>query len=237
MYEKQRYILTKGMPNSIYVMLRNAKAIVAGGAVRAVFAGEKISDYDVFVDSQQTVDALREGFCGDGCELFISPSAMTYSSPGETTIQVVTLPELVGLNASQIIQTFDYSVCTGAYDFASEEFVLGDIFLEDVARRTMRYNIACGYPLCAMFRIRKYLEKGYKISGTEIVKVGLAINALRMETFADLRKQLMGIDTLFLRELTDKLLSSEYAEKEYDFNEFMTMLDGYMDDVLDEAIE
>ena len=58
-----------------------------------------------------------------------------------------------------------------------------------------------------------------------------------MKDYRDLRKQLMGIDTLFLKELTDALLKPEYNEKEYDFNAFMDLISSYYGDVLGNLFE
>jgi hypothetical protein len=48
---------------------------------------------------------------------------------------------------------------------------------------------------------------------------------------------LQGIDTLFLAELTDKLMSPEYGEKEYDFNTFMSLIDEHFQNKLEELFE
>lgn len=63
-----------------------------------------------------------------------------------------------------------------------------------------------------------------------MIKFGLVIQQVRIETYADLRRQLMGIDTAFLAELTDRFMpGKEEAAQAYDFDEFMGMLETFVE--------
>ena len=64
-----------------------------------------------------------------------------------------------------------------------------------------------------------------------MLKLGLKCNNIPISNFKELSKQLMGVDTLFLRELTDKLSSAEMAEKLYDFDLFLQMMDEHLSKV------
>jgi hypothetical protein len=238
MHEKQKYLLLKDLSNAkILGTLKQARAVIAGGAVRAVFAGEHISDYDVYFKNVNGINQVRTWLDNNEFVQFaVTPNAESYSK-NSVKIQLITMPSLACENSTDIIKQFDYSVCMGAFDVESDTFVLDPLFLEDVSRRELRFNITSKYPISSLFRLRKYLKKGYSISGIEMVKLGCAINNLQMKSYRDLRDQLQGIDTLFLMDLTNKLGSSEYGEKEYNFAAFTELLDQYAGDKLDEVFE
>lgn len=237
MYKKQEYNLLKGLSdNHILYSFCNNRVFIAGGAIRAVFANEQISDYDVYFRNESD----RKNFlcdCEDDLEkVFESNNAITFKTKdGKITIQAIILDELLSDSANGIFNEFDFSICMGAYDFLSKEFVLHEKFLEHLSSRELFYNINSKYPIASMARMRKYLKKGYRISGVEIIKLALRINNLKMKTFSDLKEQLEGIDTMFLSELTSILLSDEYGENTYNYNDAMSLLDtSHYPEVFDE---
>lgn len=239
MYEKQKYLLLKDLTeeDGLLNYLTKNHAVICGGAVRAVFAGEYISDYDIYFKCyKDLVEFEKTSALDDFIKLATTETADTYVKD-HLKIQIIHISELMLPNPLDIITHFDYTICMGAFDLDSMEFILHNKFLEHVAGRELCYNIYGKYPLSSLFRLRKYLKKGYTISGTEIIKLGLSINALQMKTYHDLKAQLQGIDTLFLKELTDTLLKPEYAEKEYDFDTFMNLIDSYFGSKLDDFLE
>ena len=226
MYNKQTYLLLKKIKQlDLYDLLQENNVMIAGGAIRSVFANEKIKDYDLYFKTKKELLEVKSHISKDFDLVSETDNAYTFSK-NNAIIQIIRMPEMILEDPQHIIDQFDYSICMGIYDIKQRKFILGETFLEDIARKELRYNIG-RYPLASLFRIRKYLQRGYYISGTEIIKIGLAINNLNMRTYGDLKVQLQGIDTLFLRELTDKLLSDEYSEKEYDFMEFIDMINEY----------
>lgn len=238
MYNKQKYILLKTIKdNSLIARFKKHHVIIAGGAIRSVFAGEHIGDYDLYFKTKQDYDGLLAKFKKDEkySLIFSTDNAETFVND-DIKIQLIKIPELICKNPVEIVNQFDYTVCMGAYDFDSAEFILHEKFLEHLSLRELYYNIDAKYPLASLFRVRKYLSKGYKISGVEIIKLGLSINNLQMNNYQDLKIQLQGIDTAFLSELTDKLMSEEYIEKKYDFNEFLDMINQYFIDILDTLV-
>ena len=238
MYNKQEYILLKKLKSDeLYEKLQECHAVIAGGAVRAVFANEYISDYDIYFKSSEDMTSfLKKMAETDFTKSYSTDLAKSFTKE-DTKIQVIIMPDLICQDPKDIINQFDYSVCMGAYDIDNKQFILQDGFIEHIARRELYFNVNAKYPLASLFRLRKYLKKGYTISGTEIIKLGLSINNLKMTNYMELKKQLEGIDTLFLAELTNKLMTPEYAEREYDFNAFVSMIDEYFQDKLDELLD
>jgi hypothetical protein len=240
MYNKQEYLLLYKLKEiGLASLLKESHSIIAGGAVRAVFAGEYISDYDIYFKSKENLSLFLSKINNEEFDfhlVFETDVAKTYQK-NDLKLQAIIIPETILQNSKDIIDQFDYTICMGLFDFDTHEFLLNENFLEHVARRELYYNIYAKYPLASLFRMRKYIQKGYSISGSEIIKLGLSVNNLKMENYLDLKKQLQGIDTLFLKELTDTLLKPEYAEKRYDFQVFINLLDEYFNNRLDEIFE
>jgi hypothetical protein len=238
MYNKQEYILIKTLKSTgLYDELKNCHTIIAGGAIRSVFANEIISDFDIyFKTNNDLLIFLKRMLELDIQSKYTTALAKTFIA-NDMRVQLITISDLICENPKNIIEQFDYSVCMGAYDLDTQEFTLNENFLEHIARRELYYNIKGKYPLASLFRLRKYFKKGYTISGTEIIKLGLSINNLNIKDYRELKQQLEGIDTLFLEQLTNKLLTSEYANKKYDFNEFLNLVDEYYQDKLEEFLK
>ena len=150
---------------------------------------------------------------------------------------MISLPELIIYDVRNLIGWFDFTVCMGAYKFGTKCFVFNDYFLKHLAQRSLVYNTNSQYPFASLYRAIKYIKKGFKISGIEMLKLGLKCNNIQINNFKDLSKQLMGIDTMFLRELTDKLSSAEMAEKIYDFDLFLQMMDEHLSRVSEFNVE
>jgi hypothetical protein len=234
-YNKQKFLLLDSLEQDMVDILRENNAVIAGGAIRSIFAGEYISDYDIYPNSQDSLMKLQTYFCNNDYKLkYVSPTALSYVKD-KNKIQLIKMSEMMGNVPPELLEKFDFTICMGLFDFFSGSFYLDENFLPDLSRRDLKFNIKTKYPLSSLFRMRKFVYRGYKISGTEIVKIGLAINNLKIESYSMLKEQLYGIDTLFLKELTDQLL--EWAGKEYDFNEFLHLLDCYEDKYLDVVME
>lgn len=239
MYKREKQVLIDGLNNQIQKCLKESSAIIAGGAITSVFTSSRINDYDIyFYDMASYVKTsayLRDNENNKhGYELRVSTdNADSFHNKKENSIiQLIKMPHLFS-NPLDIIKEFDFTVCMGAYSFLDNQFYLHKEFLKHNAQRRLIFNPQSKYPICALYRVRKYLKRNYTISGGEIVKIGLAINNLNLETYADLRNQLYGIDTLILQELTDLLMSDEYKDRKFDFLETIDLIDKYLENYED----
>ena len=233
-FGRQRHYLFKDLDTATKNAMRTSNAIIAGGAIRSVFAGEYISDYDLYFDREEDLQIMKE-YLDEGFKVvFTSPNAISYKKD-KICIQLIIIPELIGLGYIKLLEEFDFTICMGAFSMEENKFYHAENFLTDLNERRLIFNIKAKYPMASMYRILKYIKKGYKVSGLEIVKIGLSIHNLKMVDYKDLRKQLMGIDTLFLKELTDDLLSKDKDNLEYDFDDFMDIFNGYCYDQINVA--
>lgn len=233
-FRRQKYYLFKNLDAATIITMQESNAIIAGGAIRSVFAGEYISDYDLYFDSEEDLQIMKKYLDENFKAVFTSPNAISYKND-KICIQLIIIPELIGLGYVELLKEFDFTICMGAFSMKENRFYHDKDFLTDLNERRLIFNIKAKYPMASMYRILKYIKRGYKISGLEIVKISLSIHNLKMANYRDLRKQLMGIDTLFLKELTDDLLSKDKDNLEYDFDDFMDIFNGYCYDQINVA--
>ena len=207
---------------------------------------EAFNEYlNKLVDGKEDLDILDRDVmdsdfrCTKQCT---SSNAWTYKvfwGNKTATIQVImkcTCSTYCDENSSQnpydpslLLSTFDFTVCMGALDVKSKQFILYKDFLVHLCSRRLIYNTkVMTYPICSLHRMLKYLKKGFSISGVEVIKICIAITQLKLKTWQDFKEQLMGIDTQVFEPLTDALIENHGESAPIDFGEILEAIDEYM---------
>ena len=200
---------------------------LAGGACTSSFSNAKIHDLDIFFRSQWALsNALAVYSADEKIKVkYSTDNAVSYRVNGKK-VQFIKKDGFVG-EPEAVVPHFDFTISMCAYVPDERRFHYDPKFMEHLAARTLVYNPDSKNPLSTMVRVKKFLARGYTVSGVELVKLGLAINNLKITTYRELKEQLEGIDTVLLKELTDALLVK--ADSEYDFREFLIMAEEYLD--------
>lgn len=193
---------------------------LAGGAISSIFAELEVNDLDFYCESE----AVKEEF------LLTLTNTYGYSVVC-TTANAITLERKVFGEQSKIVQvivlfmgdpecilnTFDFTCVQALYDFTGKQFLASSKFLRDVAARRLVYSNTSPYPICALYRTQKYIDRGYKLPGATIVAISLAIHKLRLDCYADLSAQLQGIDTAMFLEIVNGF----DLNKKFELDEFL----------------
>lgn len=185
--------------------LEAAGAVVAGGAVSSIFTSRKVNDLDIYVDqfaSGPVRAAMNEMISSSLCNAkmtFQTNRAISYNIEG-ANVQLITK-----YSADECLDKFDFTVTQGLYKLSTQEFEMRPRFLADNAQRRLVYTGGSEYPICALFRTKKYQARGYTLSGGEMVKIAFAINKLNLNNMTTLKDQLMGIDTVYLNTILSSL--------------------------------
>jgi hypothetical protein len=200
---------------------------VAGGAIRAIFANEQICDIDLYLADFHEIALARTILENSGfVEIFKTENAITMSN-GKDKVQIITKPEFVGLTNQEIFESFDFTVCMGILDLATQEFDFCKSFFLDLSSKNLAYNVKGKYPISSLIRVQKYIKKGYYISGIELLKIALRIHKLELDNYSVLKDQLNGVDTILLQPLTVLFETGGYKSKEYNFEEFLELLNRF----------
>lgn len=172
--------------------LVEAKAYIAGGTITSLFCNREINDLDIYFRSESSMIDFLENVWGEsGTYVAALTKKAVLLIKDELQIQLV--HDRTYESPEEIFKAFDFTVCMGCYDFATETFILHDDFLKHNSQRQLRFNHETLYPIVSALRINKYKEKGYNISKSEFLKIMLSCMKLQINSYDELKKHLGGM--------------------------------------------
>lgn len=191
----------------IKVEIKSAGIAAEGGddAKYAYFEGDPDPDAAVaaeYVEKAHDIAAALEDETKPAYRpVFMSSNAMTLSKK----VQVVL--RFYG-DADEIHRNYDFAHCTSYWTSKDNELVLRPDALEALLARELRY-IGSRYPLCSMFRIKKFVQRGYSINAGQMLKIAMQIADLDLTDIDVLEDQLTGVDAAYFVEVINKLREKE----------------------------
>ena len=84
--------------------------------------------------------------------------------------------------------------------------------LEALMSRTLVY-LGSLYPVCSVFRARKFIERGWKINAGQYLKMILQCSDLDLSDYKILEEQLTGVDAAYFSDLLAKARNKENPER------------------------
>jgi len=135
--------------------------------------------------------------------VFFSENAITLSDK----IQLVT--RFYG-EPSEIHENYDYAHAMCYYDYNSDTLVLHPEALEAILSKTLIYKGSL-YPIASIFRIRKFISRGWRITAGQMLKIIWQITEINLKDPLVLREQLIGVDQAYMHQLLRALESNDGA--------------------------
>lgn len=212
-------MLNKSAPNNLVKMFlwftdhsiseEVESIIIAGGFIRAYYAGENPSDLDLYfrnnTDLLKTESELeRNGWVNS----FETDRAKTMKKDGK----LIQLISYIYGEPDEVINLFDFTVCCAAMTLKKEEVddedlgedeprtkligevILHDDFFEHLSGRILWF-IGTPLPLSSLKRAFKYKDKGYHICDENILKIAEAIfRQVNFDDEGNLEEHIQGID-------------------------------------------
>lgn len=258
-YKREEFLLLRNMPAAVLEAAKKTDCFLIGGSIASVFTGRMVNDYDFYFRDEVEFHAFEAQLMIHAAKheewkakspkkkakkarptfaklMFSTDNANSWIV-NDCKVQLIRYEKFFG-SPDQIWHYFDFTVCMGAYSFklANEPFgsfnpfIFHDDFLAHNAERRIVFQASTEYPISSLIRVQKYLRYGYKINSLELIKIALTINSLQLSDYRAIKKQLMGIDTLFLKPLTDWL--DKRSDEAFDLVTFMaqyetTILEAY----------
>lgn len=133
--------------------------------------------------------------------VFFSQNAITLSD----RVQIIT--RFYG-NPEQIHKNFDYVHATCWYDYKEDTLVLPSEALEALLSKTLIYRGSL-YPIASLFRIRKFIERGWRITAGQMLKIIWQVSELDLNNRELLNDQLIGVDQAYMFQLIQALRNTE----------------------------
>ena len=183
----------------------------------AGIAGEDIdqSQYDYFESYpnpnkriSQYLEGAMQKDTGKYTALAITTNAITLTDK----IQIVL--RFVG-PANEIHKNYDF-VHTTNYFTESEGVVLNQPALESILSKELKY-VGSLYPICSMFRIKKFIQRGWTITAGEMLKIAWDISKLNLNDREVLQEQLTGVDAAYFNQLISLLEEGKEIDRTYLF--------------------
>lgn len=183
--------LKKKLGKVNFNLLKKYNFIIAGGAITSIFTNRKVNDFDVYARKESDIiDFLKEVW-GKNCKLVYHTKKATLIELNDVTIHLIHFKYFEDVD--DVFETFDFSICMGAFDFADKKFHLHRNFLKHNSQRILVFNPKTAYPIISAIRIDKYKRKGYEISTSEYFRILLACMSLKINTFRELKEHLGGM--------------------------------------------
>ena len=194
MYEFEKNKLKAHIGDSLYNNLKDYNCIIAGGMITSLFCNREINDVDVyFRNTKDLRDFILEYVKGSSHMWIVSKTKKALLIHHSDTVDLQLICFNAFDNAEDIFNTFDFTVCMGAFDFKTEEFILHNDFLKHNSQRILMFNDKTAYPIVSALRVDKYKQKGYAISKTEYLRLILTCMDLHIDNYGDLKQQLGGM--------------------------------------------
>ena len=192
-------------------------------------AGETQTYYDYFESrtEDQTaefaaslIEAQAEANLPSYRPVFLSDNAITMSDKMQIVIRFYGEPH-------EIHENYDFVHARNWYRYRDNELHLDAEALECLLSRTLIYRGSL-YPVASIFRMKKFLERGWRITAGQQLKIMLQISELNLYDLTTLREQLIGVDMAYMHQLISALKSVEDP----------SLIDGaYIAEIIDRIFE
>jgi len=172
------------------VSSENAERYVQG----VMGLGENIDIIEEEESSAQEVPT-EEKF--DYRPVFLSSNAITLSGKIQIIVRFYGSPENIHSN-------YDFVHCTGYWTSWERKVQISAAALEALITRELIY-VGSRYPVCSLFRIRKFVKRGWSVTAAQMLKAILQVSELDLKDVEVLEDQLTGVDVAYFTELLNKL--------------------------------
>ena len=127
--------------------------------------------------------------------VFLSSNAITLKDGVQVIIRFFGGPEAIHEN-------FDFVHCTNYWTY-EEGVVVNQEALLSLMSKTLVYRGSL-YPVCSIFRSKKFILRGWKINAGQYLKMVMQINDLDLNNPVILEEQLTGVDVAYFSEVLRK---------------------------------
>jgi hypothetical protein len=162
------------------------------------------------VKSQEYLDQLvdtaveKKKQDGDYRPVFMSSNAITLSDKIQLVIRFWGEPD-------EIHKNYDFVHCTSYWTSWDGQIVLRPEALESILSKTLIYSGSL-YPICSVIRTRKFVQRGWRITAGQYLKMCMQLSKLDLNDIKVLREQLTGVDSAYFAELLG-LLEKDMKDK------------------------
>ncbi len=175
----------------IYDILKKYKCYLAGGSITSIFCRREINDFDIYFRYLEDVKRLMNEYPFDRSVLVSVSKKGILVRIKDALIHIICFKSF--LDPDELLNSFDFTACMGAYDFGTENFVLHPDFLKANSQRVLVFNEKNSFPIMSALRVNRYKEKGYTISREEYLRIIIECMRLNIKSYEELKEQIGGM--------------------------------------------
>jgi hypothetical protein len=223
-------------------LVSRIEARVVDGRVRIMIKSAGVLDDEYGVDGyryfealppaemDKYIDRLRKKKGKDFKPALATSNAISLHGGVQIIFRFVGTPDKVHEN-------FDFVHCTGYFwpaEYLPGRFENGLVIkpeaMEAILARELRY-VGSLYPICSMFRIKKFLNRGWTVTAGTMLKIAWDISQLELQYPSVMQDQLVGMDAAYFHQVIqllkekgeiDRTYLYEIVERVFDTDEFNT---------------
>lgn len=136
---------------------------------------------------------------GKFAPVFLSPNAITLSDQIQLVIRFYGEPE-------EIHKNYDFVHVTNYWTSWDRKVFLNQEALESLLTKVLVYK-GSKYPVCSVIRTRKFIQRGWRITAGEFLKMLFQVSQLDLTDVDVLEEQLVGVDSAYFNIFIEKLKS------------------------------
>lgn len=237
-FEFEKKKLKAYLGESLYNKFKENNVIIAGGMIGSLFSNKEINDVDVYFRTNEDLYSFALDTIEDVTVVSHTKKATQYLDYSNVEKGIQILVQLIHFRKydkpEDIFDTYDFTVCMGAFDFKTESFVLHPDFMKHNSQRILKFNQGTSYPLISAIRVDKYKNKGYTISKAEYFRIVLSSMTLNITSYDELKEHLGGM----YGESYDRLIEGLEGE-EFELTKAIEMIgeislhDSYFEEYVD----
>jgi hypothetical protein len=206
---------------------RVAIYVKSAGIIRGEDDGAE--DYDYFemrdpASAEVYLNEVKTGVRGKYEVAMVSTNAISLRGDVQLIMRFCGEPEVIHEN-------YDFVHCTNWYTH-NGGLVLRQPALESLLSRELKY-VGSKYPVCSMFRLKKFIKRGWTITAGEMLKIAWDISELDLHNPDVLQEQLTGVDAAYFNQVMTALKGRKDIDRTYLYE----IINRVFDDFEDETIE
>ena len=210
--------------------------IISGGCIASLLLKEKINDFDLYFANEETAQMVAVYYVGffndlngtkieatlDDGRIRILVQGIEKENKGHDeeyrpvciTTNAITLSDKIQIitrfygDADTIHENFDYIHCTNYWDSGTKKVTTNKQALESLLSKHLFYS-GSKYPLCSIIRSRKFIQRGWRISAGQYLKMCLQLQSFDLGKVSTLKEQLLGVDAAYFNILIRTLESRQ----------------------------
>jgi hypothetical protein len=206
-YQFEKNKLYAKLGSKLVETMKTYKCFIAGGTITSLFCNRDINDIDVYFRDEKSCIQFVEDNWGTQNRVNILTKKSVLMIIDDNDVQLIHFKFFQ--SPDEIFDTFDFTVCMGAFDFSTEQFFLHPDFMKHNSQRIIKFNKNTAFPIVTLLRVQKYKDKQYTISKPEFLRIALKCMDLNITTIDQLKDHLGGMYGINY----DKIVNLEEGEE------------------------